>query len=60
MKKFFRTRLRIVTDSYRGYEAQFRFWWMPFYIQGQTNTHYSLEKAIAFAEKRQKKVVKYL
>lgn len=29
----FRTRYRIVTDNYSGYEAQFRRWWMPFYVQ---------------------------
>jgi hypothetical protein len=41
----FETRYRIVRDHFAGYEVQFRYWWMPFYLQGKVNTHPSLEKA---------------
>jgi len=35
----FRTRYRIVVDHYAGYEAQFRYWWMPYYMMvGGLNT----------------------
>lgn len=47
--KFFRTRYRIVTDKFCGYEAQFRWWWMPFYMEmGFTNTHTTVERARSF------------
>ena len=37
--KFFETRYRVIRDTYNGYEAQFKHWWMPFYLQiGGTNT----------------------
>ena len=40
----FRTRYRIVKDDYAGYEAQYRHWWMPFYIQvNGVNTRPTLE-----------------
>lgn len=47
----FRTRYRIVTDAYAGYEVQFRYWWIPFYIQYEINTHQSIEAARAFMSK---------
>lgn len=33
MSKFFRTKYRIVTDCGQGYEAQFKIWCWPFWIQ---------------------------
>lgn len=31
--RLFRTRFRIVRDNYAGYAAEFRWWWMPFYME---------------------------
>lgn len=42
---------RVVTDNYGGFEVQRRRWWSPFYFQVGINTHSTLEKAKAFAEK---------
>ena len=48
----FRTRYRIVRDAYAGYEVQFRYWWMPFYMQaGYTNTHFSMDGAKRYLER---------
>jgi hypothetical protein len=54
----FKTRYRIVTDRYLGYEVQSRIWWFPFWIQCKddryycTNTHPTIEKAKEFIERR--------
>lgn len=54
----FRTRYRVVTDAYLGFQADYRYWWMPFYMQVKgTNTWYSLEEALVFLSKAQYKVV---
>lgn len=45
IKEFFRTKYRIKTDAYAGYEIQFRFWWMPFFVMDGINTYCSLERA---------------
>jgi len=56
--KLFKTRYRIVTDRYLGYEVQSRRWWFPFWIQCRddryycTNTHHSVDAAKAFIERR--------
>ena len=43
---FFKTRYRVVSDKYCGFEAQYRHWWMPFYLQCfGTNTSSTLEGA---------------
>jgi len=63
--KLFKTRYRIVTDRYLGYEVQSRRWWFPFWIQCSddryycANTHHSVDAAKAFIERRltQNKVV---
>jgi len=63
--KLFKTRYRIVTDQYLGYEVQSRRWWFPFWIQcgdGRycySNTHQTVDAAKAFIERRltQNKVV---
>ena len=48
----FKTRYRIVTDEYSGYEAQYRPWWSPVWIQMNfTNTHPSIEKAEAYIQR---------
>jgi hypothetical protein len=57
IKNLFRTRYRVVRDRYLGYEVQFRHWWMPFYIQGEVNTHTSLDKAINYIQLKKKSVV---
>lgn len=33
MTNFFKTKYRIVTDCYRGYQAQFKYWWWPLWFQ---------------------------
>lgn len=33
MSKFFKTKWRVVTDNYKGYEVQKKFWWFPFWLQ---------------------------
>jgi hypothetical protein len=46
MCKLFKTKYRIVKDNYDGFEAQFKRWWMPFYMQCfGVNTSPTLEKA---------------
>jgi hypothetical protein len=60
MKRFFRTRYRIVNDAYAGYQVDYKPWWSPFWIQaGFTNTHSSLERAEDFMNRHKNKVVKY-
>lgn len=29
----YKTRFRIITDKYNGYECQMKYWWFPFWIQ---------------------------
>ena len=41
---------RIVTDNYAGYEVQSWRWWWPFWIQGATNTHSTIEAAEEYAK----------
>lgn len=41
----FKTQYRIVTNAYRGYEVQFKYWWMPFYVMLGINTCSTLEEA---------------
>lgn len=61
MSQLFRTRYRIVRDRWLGYEVQFRWWWMPFYVQGRTNTHVSVRQAEEYVEfLRKGPVVKYI
>ena len=55
MAEQFRTRYRIVTDRYAGFEVQQRLWWLPWWHQPQTNTHCSIEQAHAFIAKMQAK-----
>lgn len=52
--KLFKTKYRIVSDSYLGFEVQKKFWFLPFWFQVDregrvhpvsTNTFASLEKA---------------
>lgn len=51
---------RIVTDNYSGFEVQTWRWWWPFWIQGATNTHRSVEAAEAYARRSSGRVVKNL
>ena len=59
LSQIFRTRFRIVRDNYSGFETQFRYWWMPFYLQGRSNTHPTIEKAKNYIEIRKTKVLYY-
>lgn len=56
--KLFRIRYRITTDVYLGYQVEFRYWWVPFYIQvDRANTWGSLELAKAYLKKCKGRVV---
>ena len=45
----FKTRYRIVTDAFAGYEVQHKFWWSLAWVQtGLTNTHRTVEQAEAW------------
>lgn len=52
----FKTKYRVVTDSYSGYEVQFKLWWWPFWMQAhgpggaRANTFNNLENAIEYAK----------
>lgn len=47
----FRTKYRIVRDTYAGYQVDVKKWWFPFWHQkGFTNTRPTLEKAREFAK----------
>lgn len=44
---FFKTKYRIVSDNFAGFEAQFKVWWFPFWLQCfGVNTRSTLESAI--------------
>ena len=44
---FFKTKYRVVTDNYLGYEAQYRPWFLPFWRQlNGINTHPTIENAL--------------
>jgi hypothetical protein len=55
----FKTKYRIVTDNYAGFEAQFKPWYSPFWTQCNTiNSSISVERARIVIDKhcdRQKK-----
>ncbi len=65
MMNLFKKRYRIITDTYSGYEVQYKYPLWPFWIQAPsnnhcTNTHSTLEKAKVFlAEYKNKKGVVY-
>ena len=50
-------RYRIVTDRFAGYEVQWWRWWWPFWIQGKTNTHRTIEAAREYAQQGGERVV---
>ena len=55
---FFRTRYRIVLDTYSGFEAQYRPWWSPCYLQiGGTNTSSSLADARKIVDRHKYHVI---
>lgn len=59
---FFKNEYRIVADDYLGYEVQIRYWWFPKWVQATSygqfaNTHRSIEKAEAWANKHSKEHV---
>lgn len=57
--KFFKTKWRVVTDNYAGYEVQCKHWWTPFWFQAHgINTFISLDKALSFIERQQELHIK--
>lgn len=54
------TEYRIVRDNWLGFEVQSRRWWWPFWSQGVTNTHSSIEEAERYANEIARPPVKYL
>ena len=50
---------RIVRDTYSGYEVQTWRLWFPFWLQGATNTHRTIEKAKEYIKNLKNKVVYY-
>lgn len=55
-----KTQYRVVRDEWSGYAVQERRWWWPFWVEGVSNTHGSIEAAERYATQRAKPVVKYL
>lgn len=59
-----KTRYRIVTDRYLGYEVQAWRWWLPLWIEMNfTNTHATIEAAETWLSKykeRPGRFVKYI
>ena len=54
----FKTKWRIVTDKYCGFEVQYKRWWFPLWRQvGGVNTFSTVEAALVFLERVKKKVV---
>lgn len=56
----FKTKYRVVLDAYSGFEAQYRKWWMPFWLQiNGVNTSSSLDaaKVIIKAHREYRKVL---
>ncbi len=44
---FFKTKYRVVTDNYLGYEAQYKPWFLPFWQQlNGANTRSTIEEAL--------------
>jgi len=57
----FKTKYRIVKDNFAGYEAQFRYWWMPFWKQiNFTNTSSTIENAKKIIDGKRKSVVEII
>lgn len=56
----FKTRYRIVTDKYAGYEVQTKYWWWPWWVCPKVNTFHSLERARAYANHLKNPVVEYV
>lgn len=53
---FFKTKYRIVSDNFAGFEAQFKVWWFPFWIQCfGVNTRATLESAIEVCKRHSKR-----
>jgi hypothetical protein len=61
MKNIFKTRYRIVIDKFAGFTAQFRYWWMPFYLQlGGVNTHITADRCEAYIRLYMNNPVRYI
>ena len=56
-----RPRYRIVRDGHAGFEVQVWRWWLPLWLQaGFCNTHFSEERAAAYANRHANPVVRDL
>lgn len=52
-----KTKYRVVRDGCAGYEAQFKLWWFPFWLQCfGTNTRGTVERSKAVIELHKKDV----
>jgi hypothetical protein len=51
--KLFDTEYRIVTDKYSGYQAQYRLWWWPLWLECSRNGGWGVNtNASAFLAKK--------
>lgn len=49
---FFKTKYRVVTDNFLGYEAQYKPWFLPFWQQlNRTNTHKTIQEALEMCKR---------
>ena len=55
----FETRYRIVMDSYNGYEAQYKRWWWPCWMQIGINTSLTVEAARRYCDYHARRVIEY-
>lgn len=53
----FKTKYRIVSDNYQGFEAQFRYWWWFWMAIGGLNSRPSLEGSKKLVERHKNCVV---
>lgn len=64
MSNIFKTKYRIVTDRYCGFECQIKRWWWPVWIPlGFTNTFFEIEEAEDYIKRHKynpHNVVKYI
>jgi hypothetical protein len=51
VKMNMKTKYRIVTDKYAGYEAQVWRWYWPFWSQMSINTHKTIEQAREYIDR---------
>ncbi len=57
IKHLFRTRYRVVPGEFCGYKAEYRHWYMPFYLQCYYDTRQTVEGAREIIENHKKRVM---